>query len=417
MSIGASGVRIAILATLDTKGDEAEFVADQFRRRGLDPVLVDLGTGGTAGERADVSRDEVIAAAGSTAADLKAAAKADAMAIMARGAAVLLKQWLADGRLNAVFGLGGGQGTWLAATVMRELPLGLPKVLVTTIVARAPLHVGASDIIMIPSITDIAGLNRILTPVLIRAVAATAAMAQVGDDPSTDASTHASTDLSTEGPLVAMTMFGVTTTGGECVRHGLSKAGHDVAVFHANGIGGQILERLAAQGAFSGVLDWTTTELADELVGGIASAGPHRLEAAGAVGVPQLFVPGAMDMVNFGPRDSVPAQFADRTFQQHTPVATLMRTTADENTTLGGLAAKKLNAAAGRVEVVIPTRGFSALSAPGGPFEDAAADRAFVDALRDGLRPEIDVIEAELAINDTEFAELAVERFVRLLNP
>ena len=163
-----------------------------------------------------------------------------------------------------------------------------------------------------------------------------------------------------------MTMFGVTTTGGECVRQGLATAGHDVAVFHANGIGGQILEKLAAQGAFSGVLDWTTTELADELVGGIASAGPHRLEAAGAVGVPQLFVPGAMDMVNFGPRDTVPARFADRTFQQHTPVATLMRTTVDENTTLGGLAAKKLNAAVGPVEVVIPARGFSALSAPGG---------------------------------------------------
>lgn len=395
-----------VLATLDTKVEEPEFLRERFRAAGREVLLVDIGTRGEARVRADVTRTEVAAAAGHGWADVLAMDKPDAMAAMADGAARILGDRAIAGELAGVLAIGGGQGTWIAAAAMRTLALGIPKVIVSTVVHRAPQYVRASDIVMIPSITDITGLNRILAPVLAGAVGTMISLEQAGDF-----------DYPTSRPLVGMTMFGVTTAGGNMVRENVFASGREMAVFHANGIGGQVLESLVVNGSLGGVLDWTTTELADELVGGIASAGPHRLEAATARGIPQLVVPGAIDIVNFGPPESLPAAFADRTTHRHTPTATLMRTSADESAELGRIVAKKIAAAnPGSVAVLIPTKGFSALSAPDGPFADPVADGAFIDALRGEIRTDIAVELVEHNINDAAFANLAAQRFIELMD-
>jgi uncharacterized protein (UPF0261 family) len=398
----------ALLATLDTKVEEPEFLRERFRAAGRDVVLIDIGTRGEPGVRADITRDAVAAAGGHSWDDVLAMAKTDAMAAMADGAARILGDRLAGGDLAGVLGIGGGQGTCIAATAMRTLELGVPKVVVTTVIHRAPWYVGASDIVMIPSITDITGLNRILAPVLAGAVNVV-----IGLEQAREVSYPSSASWR---PLFAMTMFGVTTRGGNLTRQYVSESGREVAVFHANGIGGRIMESLVSSGGVAGVLDWTTTELADELVGGIASAGPHRLEAATRCGIPQLIVPGAMDIVNFGPAESVPQQFAGRLTSQHTPTATLMRTSPEESGRLGQLVANKLACAPpGSVAVLIPTLGFSGLSAPDGPFADPVADREFIDALRGAIGADVVVELAERNINDTEFAELATRRFLELV--
>lgn len=388
-----SAAAVAVLATLDTKAEEADHVRMRLLEHGLRPVLVDIGTAGTPGLAADVTRDRLAADHGGT--------KQEAMEAVAAGAGRVLGELLSRGELAGAFGLGGGQGTWIAATALRTLPLGLPKVLVSTVAARAPFHVRDSDIVLVPSITDIAGLNRILAGVLSRSVAALAGMIGARSDAGGD-------------PLVAMTMFGVTTAGGEHVRRALAAAGREVAVFHANGNGGRTLERLIRTGQVSGVLDWTTTEITDEVVGGIATAGPHRLEAAGEAGLPQLVVPGAVDVVNFGGPETVPARFSGRTLHQHTPVATLMRTSADEAYEIGRVMAGALARARGPVRVLIPDGGFSALDAPGQPFADPAADKAFVAGLSSALPAAVAVEHSAHHINDARFADLAARRFLDL---
>lgn len=401
----ATGRGYAVLATLDTKAEEAGFLLERFRRAGATAWLIDIGIrdAGAAGTDAAFSRRSVLAAAGSDQDELASLDKTEALQTMASGAGAVLRRLLAEGRLAGVLGIGGGQGTWLAATAMRTLPLGVPKAIVSTVIGRSPVHVRASDIVMIPSITDMSGLNRILVPVLARAVDMIVAAG------STEAPAPA------DRPLVGMTMFGVTTAGGTVVRRRLEDGGHETAVFHANGNGGRTLESLIAEGALTGVLDWTITELADELVGGIASAGPERLRAAAANRIPQVVVPGALDVVNFGAPDTVPERFRDRLLHAHTPESTLMRTSAEESARLGQLVAERLNRAApGSVAVVIPTDGFSAVGAPGGPFHDPDADRAFADALRaraDGY-PVLDVAGN---INDAGVAERAVDVFLDLL--
>jgi uncharacterized protein (UPF0261 family) len=393
---------IAVLATLDTKGAEAAYVRERFLAQGHRPILVDIGTAGEPTIAADVTRADIAAAAGR---GHDPATKSEAMAAVVDGTVELLRGLLREGRLAGVFGFGGGQGTWLAASVMRSLPLGLPKVLVTTIAARAPVHVQDSDIVMVPSVVDIAGLNRILAPTLAGAVGAVLGMA---------AGRAGVEDAGEVGTLVAMTMFGVTTAGGEHVRAALARSGREVAVFHANGNGGRVLEKLVHEGRIGAVLDWTTTELADEVAGGIAGAGPGRLEAAGQEGIPQLIVPGAIDVINFGAPETVPARYAGRLLHQHTPLATLMRTNADEAREIGRLMAGKLGKATGPVRVLIPDGGFSALDAPGQPFHDPVADGAFVDALTTHLPPGIEVEHSDLHINDAAFAELAASRFLDL---
>jgi uncharacterized protein (UPF0261 family) len=393
--------RIVVLATLDTKADEARFLAEQIRARGGQPCLVDLGVGGRADFPGDITRQAVAQAAGAAWAEVAALPKDQAMARMAAGGAAIVGEMVARGEVAGVSGIGGGQGTWLASAVMRALPLGLPKLMVSTVASRdVSVFVGHSDLVMMPAVVDVAGLNAILRAVLDNAAGAICGMASGAPRP---------LEAESSRSRLALTMFGVTTAGGARVRAALEAAGYEVVVFHANGVGGATMEELIGQGWFAGVVDWTITELADELVGGIRGAGAGRLEAAGARGLPQVVVPGAIDVVNFGPPETVPARFAGRRLHAHTPTTTLLRTSADECAALGRLVAAKLNRATGPVVVLAPLGGFSALDAPGGPFEDPIADVAFAGALRRGLRPDIVMRELPEHINAEPFARAVVE--------
>ena len=390
---------IAVLGTLDTKGREHAFVADRIRSRGHVPLVIDVGTGGAPTISPDISRAEVAAAAGIALEPLVAARDRGAcVAAMAVAAAALLDRLVAEGRIDAVVALGGGGGTAIAAAAMRPLPIGFPKLIVSTLASgNTAAYVGTSDIVMMPAVVDVQGLNRISRTILARAAGAVCGMVE------------AAVTVADDRPLLVASMFGNTTRCVEAALPILEQAGYEVLVFHATGTGGRALEKLVASGLVAGVLDVTTTELADELVGGVLSAGPDRLDAAAKHGVPAVVVPGCLDMVNFGEPATVPSRFAGRRFSIHNPQVTLMRTTPAEAAALGGLVAAKLNASRGPVTVLIPRRGTSVIAAAGGPFEDPEADAALFDALMAGLRPDIPCHDLDLEINDPAFARACAE--------
>ncbi|MFN8526042.1 MAG: Tm-1-like ATP-binding domain-containing protein [Chloroflexota bacterium] len=390
--------RVAVLVTLDTKAEEATFVADCIRRRGHTPWIVDLGISGTAPFSGDTSREAIAEAAGTTVASIGALQRAEAMEVAAAGAAKLVKAMVAAGEIQAIIGIGGGTGSWLGTTVMRDLPLGFPKLMVSTLGSRD----GSTDIMVMPSVADISGINRLLGPILANAAAAACGMAE-----------GTGVQLDTSRPTIALTMFGVTTRGGTMVRQFLEEAGCEVVVFHANGTGGRTMEDLISRGTFAGVLDWTTSEITDEICGGIATAGPDRLEAAGAHGVPQVVVPGAVDVINI--RGEIPRRFAGRTYHMHLPTVPLIRTSAKESRQIAAFIARKLNVARGPVRVLIPEGGYSALDIVGGPFEDRKANAAFVKALRSDLRPEVPVEILPHHINSEEFARAAADAILALV--
>jgi uncharacterized protein (UPF0261 family) len=386
---------IALLGTLDTKGLEHAFVAEQIRARGHRTLLIDLGTDGPPQVAPDISRD---AAAALTGVDLAAIVakhdRGEAVAAMSRVAPVVLAKLQAEGKIDGVVSLGGGGGTAIATAGMRALPLGFPKLMVSTLASgNTAQYVGVKDIVMMPSIVDVAGLNRISRQILSRAAGAICGM--VESRPPT----------AEEKPIVVASMFGNTT---ECVQRAkaiVEATGYEVLVFHATGAGGRTMESLIESGLVAGVLDITTTEWADEFVGGFLGAGPTRLEAAARNGVPAIVVPGCLDMVNFHAPESVPARFAGRTFYQHNPQVTLMRTTPDECAQIGRIIAEKVNLSTGPVAVLLPKKAISVISAPGQPFHDPAADAALFDAIRANLRKNIPLIELDCAINDPPFAE------------
>ncbi|MBV9579286.1 MAG: Tm-1-like ATP-binding domain-containing protein [Chloroflexi bacterium] len=392
--------RIGILATLNTKGDEAHFLAECIGSRGHTPVLIDLSLiRGPECRTADVTREAVARAAQRTGAQVEQLQRAQAMEVMAAGARVLLGQMLERGVLHAVIGIGGGTGTWMSAAIMDSLPIGFPKLVVSTLGSRD----SHSDTTVMPSVADIAGLNRVLKPILVNAAAAVSGMAE-GVVSLRDAS---------DRPTIAMTMFGVTTRGGTFVRQRLEAAGCEVVVFHANGSGGATMEELIRRGIFSGVLDWTTTEITDHLTGGVCDAGAHRLEAAGLAGLPQVIVPGAIDVINVG-RGGIPRRWSRRVSHMHLPGVPLVRTSVRESREIGVCIAEKLNRATGPVRVLIPAGGYSALDAPGGPFWDPAANEAFVCALRRNLRADIPVEVSPHHINDEAFARQAAGSMLSL---
>lgn len=396
--------RIVVLATLDTKGDEAAFLADCIRKRGHEPWVVDVGIAGTPPFSGQSPRETVFRAAGQSPESIATMTRQEATTAAADGARRLVLDMIERREVHGIVGIGGGNGTWLGTSVMRALPLGFPKVMVSTGAGgHAGRQVGHTDITMMPSITDVAGVNRILGPILANAACAVSGMAEGVDY-----------ELDTDRPAIALTMFGVTTKGATFVRRFLEEAGCEVIAFHANGLGGQTMEHLIEQGAFAGVLDWTTSELTDELVGGRATAGPKRLEAAGAHALPQVIVPGAIDVVNMGSPDGVPEKFKGRTFQMHTPSSILMRMNESESAALGEWMAKKLNAARGPVRVLVPEKGYSALDTPGGVFENRAANDAWLAALRRDLRPDIPVEVVPHHINDEAFARAAAEAMLAL---
>ena len=390
---------IAVLGTLDTKGEEHAFLAARIRDRGHRTLLIDVGTGGPPRIPVDVTREEVAAAGGIDLGPLVAAGdRGRCVTAMAAAAPAMLRRLVEEGRIDGVVALGGGGGTAIASAAMRALPIGFPKLIVSTLASGNTAHyVGLKDIAMLPAIVDVSGLNRISRTIIARAAGAICGMVET--DPAVGA----------DRPLVAASMFGNTTGCIEAARPLLEAAGYEVLVFHCTGTGGRTLEHLVESGLVAGVLDVTTTELADELVGGVLSAGPDRLDAAARCGVPAIVTPGCLDMVNFGEPETVPTRFAGRTFYRHNPQITLMRTTPEECDHLGRLLAAKVNASRGPVTVLLPRLGISVISAAGGPFHDPAADMALFDAITSTLRPDVPVVSLETTINDPRFARACVD--------
>lgn len=396
---------IAVLGTLDTKGIEHEFVAEQIRRRGHSPLLIDVGTSGNTVVNPDVTCWQVANAAGIDLGTLVANAdRGEAVTAMATAASSFLVSLQATGQIDGVISLGGGGGTAIATAAMRALPLGFPKLMVSTLAAgNTAAYLGTKDIVMMPSIVDISGLNRISRVVFSRAVGAICGMVE------------AAVTVDEAKPLVVASMFGNTT---DCVNQAkavIEASGYEVLVFHATGVGGRAMESLIESGLVSGVLDITTTELADELAGGVLSAGSARLEAAGKMGVPAIVVPGCLDMVNFGEPQTIPARYADRLFYVHNPQVTLMRTNVQECQQLGEILAKKLNVYLGPISVLIPTKAISIISASGQPFYDPEADAALFEALTTHLDSRIALHRLDLAINDAEFAKACAQTLLGLI--
>lgn len=397
---------VVLLGTLDTKGAEYGFLRQCLTRAGVNTVLVDCGVYGARSVEPDIGADAVASAGGASLAELREDGdRGRAVSVMADGAAKILAHLVAEGRADGVLAMGGSGGTSLAAHAMRALPVGVPKLIVSTVASGDTRpYVGARDIAMMYSVVDISGINRLSAQILANAAGALAGMvdAHMPDVP---------TRL-----LVGATMFGVTTPSVTAVRERLEERGYEVLVFHATGTGGQSMEALAADGFLSGILDITTTELADELAGGIMSAGPDRLEMASRLGLPQVVSLGALDMVNFGPLDSVPSRYQGRRLYQHNENVTLMRTTPEECAELGRRLATKLNAALGPAALFVPLGGVSAIAMPGQVFHDPEADEALFGAIRDTLDTgRVELIEMDTHINDPAFATAMAEHFEAMI--
>ena len=394
---------IGILGTMDSKGDEHGFVAEVIRERGHRTLIIDCGTLGQPTLPPDIGRDEITRAAGVNLSDLvQRKDRGESVAAMSRGAPIVVSRLVAERRIDGIISLGGGGGTAIATAAMRALPIGFPKLMVSTLASgNTSPYVGVKDIVMFPSIVDISGLNRISRQILTRAAGAICGMVETEVPEAADK------------PIIVASQFGNTTACVDHARQMLEKAGFEVLVFHATGAGGRTMESLIESGMVAGVLDITTTEWADELVGGILGAGPTRLEAAAKMGTPAIVAPGCLDMVNFGAPETVPSKFQGRNFYQHNPQVTLMRTTPEECAQLGKILAEKLNASRGPVTVLLPRKAISVISAPGQKFHDPAADKALFDAIKIHLRRDIPVIEMDTEINDRVFAETCAQTLLQ----
>ncbi len=399
---------VLLIGTLDTKGAEVAFVRDLLRQQGVAVLVMDAGVLQPPAFAPDVPRERVFEAAGtSLAAVVKAADRGKAVEAAAAGAARVAADLCARGEVEGVLGLGGSAGTTIGTAAMRALPFGVPKLMVSTLASgQVGPYVGVRDVLMMHSVVDVSGLNRISRVVLANAAAAMAGMVRQA---------HGPLPVGSNQPLVTATMFGVTTPCVEAARRIVEQAGYEVLVFHATGTGGRTMESFVHDGLIAGVLDITTTELADELVGGVLTAGRDRLTAAGLRGVPQVISLGALDMVNFGPPETVPEKFRGRRFYQHNPTVTLMRTTPEENDRLGKEIAEKASAARGPTAVLVPRRGVSAIDAEGKPFWWPEADAALFQSLRHWVSPHVRLIELDLHVNDPAFAEAAARTLLDML--
>ena len=390
---------VLLIGTLDTKGDEYTYLRERLELAGVDVLVADAGTGGPArGCEPDITREQVAAETG---ADLGALTdRGAAVGAMAEAAAALARRLHGEGRIHGILAAGGSGNTAIATRAMQALLVGVPKLMVSTVAAGDTRdYVGGADVTLMASVTDVAGINSISAQILANAAAAMAGMVL-----------SPAVEHRADRPLVAATMFGVTTPCVTRAREELEARGYEVLVFHATGTGGRAMEALVEAGFLQGVLDATTTELCDDLVGGVLSAGPDRLEAAGRAGLPQVVSLGALDMVNFGARDTVPPQFEDRNLYVHNPSITLMRTTKEESAELGRRIARKLSAATGPVALFIPLGGVSMIDAPGQPFHDPEADHALFDALRAEVGDNVELIELDGNVNDDAFATAMAEK-------
>lgn len=397
---------VAVLGTFDTKGKELKFIKECIEEHGLKTLCINTGVFEPVVEP-DISSAEVAAAVG---ADINAIVekrdRATATEVLAKGTEKLIPQLYAEGKFDGIISIGGSGGTSLATPAMRQLPLGVPKVMVSTMASGdVSPYVGTSDIVMIPSVVDAEGLNDISKVIFSNAANAVVGMVQNRKEIESDGK-----------PLLAATMFGVTTPCVKAAEDYLHEQGYDVLVFHATGTGGKCMEALIDQGFIKGVLDLTTTEWCDEVVGGVLNAGPDRLTAAGKNGIPQVVSVGALDMVNFGPMDTVPAQFKDRNLYKHNPTVTLMRTTADELKSIGHEIATRLADATGKTTLMLPLKGVSMIDVEGQPFYDAEADKVLFDTFRTELEgSNVEIVELDTDINDKEFAVAAAKKLISLL--
>ncbi|MCH2119581.1 MAG: Tm-1-like ATP-binding domain-containing protein [Planctomycetota bacterium] len=400
---------IYLIATLDTKGVEAGWIRESLMRQGHRVTLVDVGSSGDPQVDPDIDRAMVFEVAGTSWSVVRSDQdRGEAVAAAARGVAQLIRQHADQGLVEGVLSIGGSAGTSIGTSAMRALPLGIPKVMVSTMASgQVRPYVADKDLCMINSVVDIAGINRVSRIVLSQAADAMSGMVNGRKQVFAEASP-------TEKPLVAASMFGVTTPCVQVARGVLEQAGYEVLIFHATGTGGQAMESLIREGLIAGVLDITTTELADELVGGVLTAGPGRLTAASELGVPQVISVGALDMVNFGSPETVPQKFADRLFYQHNPVVTLMRTSVSECRQLGKEVGRKVAMSNGPAEVLFPRQGVSAIDAEGQAFEDQEARMALLEGLKSTCgAARMEVMDAH--INDPEFAQAAAQRLLSLM--
>ncbi len=398
---------VLLVGALDTKGAEYAFVKDLIEAAGLQTLVVDFGVMGQPAFEPDVSRADVAVAGGGNLSYLASGTRKDeAMRTMAQGLASVVERLYSEGRFDGILGMGGSGGTSIATSAMRTLPVGVPKVMVSTVGGGdVSAYAGSKDITFMPSVVDVAGINRLSRAIYANAAGAIAGMVKTEAEATAD-----------ERPLIAASMFGNTTAAVDHARGLLEGEGYEVLVFHATGSGGRTMEDLISDGYITGCLDMTTTELADEICDGVFSAGPDRVQAAPRQGVPTVIVPGCVDMANFGGIETVPDHYRERTLYEWNPEVTLLRTNGDENKQMGAMLAAAANAGqAGKVSVLIPLGGVSMLDSEGDRFWDPGADQACYDALKNDLRADIPLIEMDANINDPEFAEKAVALLLEML--
>lgn len=404
---------VVLIGSLDTKGNEYQYVKSRLQEFGVDVIMIDFGVLCDPPFKPEIPASEVALAGGVNLNDLRFAregsdTRANALATMQKGVSVILHKLLEEGRCDAVFGMGGSGGSSVISGAMRSLPIGVPKLLLSTMASgNISGYVGTSDLCMMYSITDIAGLNRVSRKIISNAAAAVAGMAKV-------------TTLKKEPeekPLVAVTMFGVTTPGVLRIVECLEGAGFEVIVFHATGAGGRAMEGMVKDGLINGVIDYTTSELVDELLGGVFSAGPNRLEAAGLKGIPQVVVPGALEVLNFGARNTVPEKYEkpERLCIVHNPNVCAVRTNKQESIELGKIFANKVNLAKGPTAVMLPLKGLDKYEQPpDGPWINPENDGALFATIKSILRKDIPVTELDANINDRSFADATFDTFMQL---
>jgi len=397
---------VVIIGTLDTKGQEFAFIKKLVEKEGLKALVVDFGVMGKPAFKPDVTGAEVAVAGGGNLEILrKGEQKDEAMRVMQAGLAAVVRALYDKGKLNGIIGMGGTGGTSIATAAMRTLPVGVPKVMVSTVGGGdVSAYAGTKDITFIPSIVDVAGFNRISRTIYANAAGAIAGMVKT-KVPKPRA----------EKPLVTASMFGNTTTCVDKARGILEEKGYEVLVFHATGTGGRTMESLIADGYITASLDITTTELADEVCGGVFSAGPDRMMAAARAGIPTVLVPGCVDMCNFWGIGTIAEKYKNRNLYQWNPNVTLMRTNVEENRIMGQMIAKAANESKGPVAILLPLNGVSMLDSPGGIYWDPQADRACYDTIKANVKQGIRVIEMDNNINDPAFATAAAETLLKMM--
>jgi uncharacterized protein (UPF0261 family) len=397
---------VVIVGALDTKGQEFKFVKDLIEAQGLQTLTVDFGILGEPFYKAEIGRDKVATAGGGDLAVLRSGGhKDEGMQTMANGLAVVVRKLFDDGKLDGIIGMGGSGGTSIATSAMRTLPVGVPKMMVSTVGGGdVSAYTGSKDICFMPSIVDVAGFNRISRAIYTNAAGAIAGMVKV-EQPKAAA----------EKPLITASMFGNTTACVDRARGVLEAKGYEVLVFHATGTGGRTMESLIADGYSDASLDITTTELADHVCGGVFSAGPDRMMAAARAGIPTVLVPGCVDMCNFGGVETIPEKYLKRNLYKWNPNVTLMRTNVEENKVMGEMIAHAANESKGKVVVLLPLKGVSMLDSMGNPYWDPEADKACYDAIKKNLKPGVRVVELDYNINDPEFADKSAELLLEML--